>query len=93
MGGGGGGGGRDETYIEEVGHIFCASEYALCLNGNNGYFTFLTLPASFPNQYGLGPRENVNCQREVKLQLGSLKGRSTLKTHQVGKVSCWSTGV
>ena len=41
---------------------------------------FLTSPASFP---GLGPSENVNCQREVK---GSLKGRSTLKTLQVGRL-------
>ena len=40
----------------------------------------------------LGTRENVNCQREVKLQLGSLKGRSTLKTLQVGKASSWSIG-
>ena len=52
-------------------------------------FTFLTSPASFPSQYGLGPRENANCQREVKLQL---KGRNTLKTLQVRKASSWSTG-
>ena len=31
-------------------------------------FTFLTSPASFPSQYGLGPREN----ERLKLQLGSL---------------------
>ena len=57
--------------------------------------TCLTSPALFPSQpsqYGLGQRENVNCQREVKLQLGSLKGRSTLKMLQVGKASSWSTG-
>ena len=46
----------------------------------------------FPSQYGLGPRENINYQQEVKLQLGSLKGRSMLKTLQVGKASSWSTG-
>ena len=55
-------------------------------------FTFLTSSASFPSQYGLGPRENVNCERAVKLQLGSLKGRSMLKMLQVGKASSWSSG-
>ena len=74
---------------EEIEHVFYTRDHALCLNA---FFTLLTSPASFPSQYGLGPRDNVNYQQEMKLQLGRLKGRSTLKTLQVGKVSSWSTG-
>ena len=48
---------------EEVGHIFCAHDYALHLNGNYCMSMFLTSPASFPGQYGLGPRENINNQQ------------------------------
>ena len=64
----------------------CTGDYALRLNRNNACVTFLTSPASFLRQYGLGPKVNVNCQREVKLhvQLGSLKG--------IGVHSGWSTG-
>ena len=46
---------------------------------------------AIPNFKSLGPKVNVKCQREVKLQLGSLKGRSALKMLQVGQASSWST--
>ena len=66
--------------------------YALCLNGNNCVFYIPNLSSLVPKSIWPEAEENVNCQREVKLQLGSLKGRSTLKTLQVGKASSWSTG-
>ena len=66
---------------EEVGHILFALDYELRLNGNNCVFYVANLASL------------KKCQREVKLQLGSLKGRSALKTLQVWKASCWSTGV
>ena len=36
-------------------------------------FMFLTSTASFPHQYGLGPKVNVKCRQEVKLPLGSFE--------------------
>ena len=71
------------TWQRRLDTVFCAPDYALCLIR---IITFLTSPASFPSQYGLGPRVNVNYQREVELQL---EDRSMLK---VGKASSWSTG-
>ena len=77
---------------EEVGHIFCARDYALRLNGNNCVFFIPNFASLVPKSKWPGTEGNRYCQREVKLQLGSLKGRSTLKTLQVGKASGWSTG-
>ena len=77
---------------EEVEHIFCACDYALPLNGNNCVFYIPNLASLVPKSLWPGTEGNRNCQREVKLQLGSLKGRSTLKMLQVGKASSWSTG-
>ena len=80
------------TQTEEVGHIFCAREYVLRLNGNNCVFYVPNLASLIPKSIWPGTEGNRNCQQEVKLQLRSLKGRSMLKTLQVGKASSWSTG-
>ena len=61
--------------------MFCAHDYALhALNRAEiiECFTFLSSTASFPRQLGLGLKVNLKCQREVKLQLGSLNRRSAL---------------
>ena len=81
-------GGGDKTYIEEVGHIFCARDYALRLNGNNCVFYVPNLASLVPKS--IWPGCKVPTRNEATV--GSLKGRSTLKTLQVGKASCWITG-
>ena len=75
---------------EEVGYIFCTRDYALCLNGNNCVFYVpnYTTPASFPSQHGLaGTEGNRKLPTRSEATVGSLKGRSMLKTLQVGKAS------
>ena len=65
---------------EEVGHIFCARDYALYLNGNN----------CVPNLNSLVP---MSIWPGIKGKHKLLKGRSALKTVQVGKASSGVPGV
>ena len=53
------------SITEEVGHVFCACDYALRLNGNDCVFYVPNLASLVPTSYySLGPKVHVNvkCQ-------------------------------